>query len=238
MYSYEERLRAVKLYIKYDHSISAVIRKLGYPFHQALFHWYQEYQTYGDLRIAQYGCADARRTTKEAEVYYQLWSKSIGANEAVKTLAKYYDIKYNDSPTYKLLKTYARDVETGWISPNADFGNYLKLYNRIQNEIVGTKTQNGIEITGQRKHFMQRVLGTMVDPKKYKEDHRIIRRSGVSVDNIKNALFNPEKVDSVVVRADGKRSVRFIGEYCTVSVNVDTGELIQTNPRKRGKRHV
>lgn len=30
MYSYEERLRAVKLYIKYDHSLSAVIRELGY----------------------------------------------------------------------------------------------------------------------------------------------------------------------------------------------------------------
>ena len=34
MYSYEERLRAVKLYIKYDHSLSAVIRELRYPSHR------------------------------------------------------------------------------------------------------------------------------------------------------------------------------------------------------------
>lgn len=53
MYSYEERLRSVKLYIKYDHSISSVIRELGYPSRQALLQWYREYQIYGDLRIPQ-----------------------------------------------------------------------------------------------------------------------------------------------------------------------------------------
>ena len=31
MYSYEDRMKAVQLYIKYDHSISSVICKLGYP---------------------------------------------------------------------------------------------------------------------------------------------------------------------------------------------------------------
>ena len=51
MYSYEERLRAVKLYIKYDHSLSAVIRELGYPSHQALLQWYREYITQGDLHV-------------------------------------------------------------------------------------------------------------------------------------------------------------------------------------------
>ena len=52
MYSYEERLRAVKLYIKYDHSLSAVIRELGYPSHQALLQWYREYMTQGDLHVS------------------------------------------------------------------------------------------------------------------------------------------------------------------------------------------
>ena len=51
MYSYEEWLRAVKLYIKYDHSLSAVIRELGYPAHQALLQWYREYITQGDLHV-------------------------------------------------------------------------------------------------------------------------------------------------------------------------------------------
>lgn len=72
MYSYEERLRAVKLYIKYDHSISAVIRELGYPSHQALLQWYREYQTYGDLRITQ--IRQGKYTPKQRRVavaYYQ-----------------------------------------------------------------------------------------------------------------------------------------------------------------------
>ena len=31
MYSYEERLKAVKLYIQYDRSYASVYRELGYP---------------------------------------------------------------------------------------------------------------------------------------------------------------------------------------------------------------
>lgn len=31
MYSYEERIKAVKLYIKYDLSIADTLRELGYP---------------------------------------------------------------------------------------------------------------------------------------------------------------------------------------------------------------
>ena len=61
MYSYEERLRAVKLYIKYDHSLSAVIRELGYPSHQALLQWYREYITQGDLHAK---CVRRRRRCK------------------------------------------------------------------------------------------------------------------------------------------------------------------------------
>lgn len=75
MYSYEERLRAVKLYIKYDHSLSAVIRELGYPSHQALLQWYREYITRGDLHAK---CVRRRRRCKytmeqrgAAVAYYQ-----------------------------------------------------------------------------------------------------------------------------------------------------------------------
>ena len=31
MYSYEERMRAVKLFIQYDHSYASIKRELGYP---------------------------------------------------------------------------------------------------------------------------------------------------------------------------------------------------------------
>ena len=75
MYSYEERLRAVKLYIKYDHSLSAVIRELGYPSHQALLQWYREYITQGDLHTEcvrhRRRCKFTMEQRKAAVAYYQ-----------------------------------------------------------------------------------------------------------------------------------------------------------------------
>lgn len=161
-----------------------------------------------------------------AEEYYSGWSKDIGLNNSVKNLAKYYDIKYNNPPEYELLKRYARGVEAGWISPNADFGNYKAQYSRIQTEFVGKTAISGTKIEGQSEHFMQRVLGTMVDPQKGAV------RSGVTLEDIADALFNAQRIGQAVTRSDGRRSVKLYGARCVVSINPDTGELIQTNPRK------
>lgn len=49
MYSYEERMKAVELYIKYDLSAADTVRKLGYPDRKMLVHWYQEYKETGKL---------------------------------------------------------------------------------------------------------------------------------------------------------------------------------------------
>ena len=50
MYSYEERLRAVKLYIQYDKSYASVFRELGYPpSNHTLKLWFREYEQNGDL---------------------------------------------------------------------------------------------------------------------------------------------------------------------------------------------
>jgi transposase-like protein len=43
MYSYEDRKKAVELYIKFDKSAVAVIRELGYPTYNMLKLWYREY---------------------------------------------------------------------------------------------------------------------------------------------------------------------------------------------------
>jgi putative transposase len=51
MYSYEERIRAVKLYIKLGKRTGATIRQLGYPTKNALKGWFREYEHGGDLRV-------------------------------------------------------------------------------------------------------------------------------------------------------------------------------------------
>ncbi|MFY8044409.1 MAG: IS3 family transposase, partial [Rhodoferax sp.] len=50
MYSYEDRIRAVKLYIKWGKRLNATIRQLGYPTKNALKGWYREYLNRQDVR--------------------------------------------------------------------------------------------------------------------------------------------------------------------------------------------
>lgn len=178
-------------------------------------------------QVVGFGNSQAAQANEEANGYYTQWSKSIGANNSIKTLADYYDLKYNNPPEYELLQRYARDVESGWISPNASFDNYSTLYHRIESEVVGSRTSNGLLITGQSEHFMQRVLGTAADPKTG------LLRSGVTIEDIQDALANgiPRSIRESV-KEDGSilRSQKFVSADCDVTVNPDTGKLIQCNP--------
>ena len=183
--------------------------------------------------VAGFGYREANAADKTAREHYKSWSKSIGVDTSIKTLAKYYDVKYNDTARYQLLQRYAKDVKSGWISPLVRFDGYEELYNRIQNEIVGKRTANGILLTGQSRHFLQRVVGTMTDPQQLKQNLRVIRRSGVGIDEIKRGLFSPVSVGRTRTGKSGFRSVKLVGLKCSVAVNPDTGELIQVNPLKR-----
>lgn len=45
MYSYEERMRPVKLFIQYDHSFASIKRELSYPNSRVTLNaWFAEYQ--------------------------------------------------------------------------------------------------------------------------------------------------------------------------------------------------
>jgi putative transposase len=50
MYSYAQRIRAVKLYIKLGRRLNATIRQLGYPTKNSLIGWYREYEQSRDLQ--------------------------------------------------------------------------------------------------------------------------------------------------------------------------------------------
>ena len=126
----------------------------------------------------------------------------------------------------ELRNLYLRQVKQGTVSPLCTFENYQRQYEAIQERIVGGTTSNGIRITGQSDHFMERVIGTKDDP--HTPNHR--PRSGVSVDAILDALSNPLNVCPPRTAPDGRISQRFIGRHGTVAVNPQTGVLIQCNP--------
>lgn len=70
MYSYEDRIRAVKLYIKLGKRTGATIRQLGYPTKNALKSWYREYQQSRDLP-ADYVLSRPKYSDEQKEVAVQ-----------------------------------------------------------------------------------------------------------------------------------------------------------------------
>ena len=78
MYTLEERMKAVELYIQSGCSEGTVIRTLGYPSHTALRNWYKEYLAAGQLRA---GSAPKPRYTQEQKAaaveYYAAHSATL-----------------------------------------------------------------------------------------------------------------------------------------------------------------
>ncbi len=72
MYSYEDRMKAVQLYIKYDRSAADTIRELGYPSRGVLVRWYREYEKHGDLRRGYERRTQYTLEEKKAAVNYYL----------------------------------------------------------------------------------------------------------------------------------------------------------------------
>ena len=78
MYTYEQRMAAVNLYIKYGKKAAAVIRELGYPNRHILVKWYQEYERNGDLHKAAFRKAKFSVEQKEAALeFYRTHGQSI-----------------------------------------------------------------------------------------------------------------------------------------------------------------
>lgn len=80
MYSYEDRLRAVQLYVKLGKRIGLTIQQLGYPTKNALKTWYREYQQSHELRAGYTRPAKFSQAEKERAVeHYLEHGQSIAA---------------------------------------------------------------------------------------------------------------------------------------------------------------
>ena len=187
------------------------------------------------VSVPKFGRSEASRASAKSQAHHTDWLKSINAQStSLNTVAKYYDARYNNTEEYRLLMQYANSVKSGWLSPLAGFDLYKSTHERIQTELVGKTTADGTVITGHTAHFMERMFGTLVDPDKLKYDLKIIRRSGVGYEVMRDTVLNPERINPVKTDSRGKRSVRLIGK-AIVTINPDTGQLIQLNPRSEQK---
>lgn len=81
-------------------------------------------------------------------------------------------------------------------------------------------TSDGIEVKGYKTHFIDRVIGTYQDKDGY-------AREGVSVDEVIYVLQNSKTQKDKI--KNGLKSRTYFGVDSTVTINPDTGILIQTN---------
>ncbi|MEO7886965.1 MAG: transposase, partial [Polaromonas sp.] len=73
MYSYEDRIRAVELYIKLGKRVRPTVRQLGYPTKNALKGWHREYEQRLDLPVGYAGRPPKySQAQKEAAVEHYL----------------------------------------------------------------------------------------------------------------------------------------------------------------------
>ncbi len=166
------------------------------------------------------------KATTETEKFSEKIIEKTGTKSR-KVLENYTNLLYNNTlpkdDTKQALEAYNRSIASGELTPMASFELYQAISEEIDNTVVGTTTSNGIVVKSKSEHFIARVIGSVAQ-----------KRSGVSIADVVLALTKPDRIDPVGMNAEtGQKSQRFIKNHvCAVTINPDTGNLIQTNPRE------
>lgn len=178
-------------------------------------------------QAAGFGQKQAQAAVRGSERAYQDWAKSMGVNNSIETLAKYYDVKYTDSPRYALLQGYVRAVERQDISPLVGFAEYERVNRELLERVVGVTAGNGVTIESFTTHFIDRVIGQTSTPHKG-------MRTGVSIDDVLDALQNPIVYGRIRNFDDGDIRQTLTGGRADVTISIRDKRIIQTNPSKGG----
>ena len=166
--------------------------------------------------VAGFGKGEAGKSQWEARKYYQWFRKaySLEGQGMRKTLASYYDMKYNNPPEYKLFKKYVLSVERGEVSPLLGLSTYREKAHLIDEQLVGLRTPQGVEIKDYSSHFVGRMIGHSAPNKKY-------NRTGVSIEDLKRCITHGEE------RTSGHEdTIMLVGSGCQVTYNPKTGVLV------------
>ena len=144
--------------------------------------------------------------------------------DAPENLAELQRMKYTSPDEWSFFKEFAAQRRKGYITSEVSLNKLRGVYAQAAEALVGQKTSNGIEIKSVSVHFAARVIG---NPEK--------KRKGVTIESCVEAITNPIRIDPIH-EENGKRSQRYWTYGTTVSVNPDTGTVIQTNPNSKKRK--
>lgn len=134
------------------------------------------------------------------------------------TIEEFAKIKYNEDE-WKMFKAFTSSIKSGELSALADFELYKEISREMDEKLLGIVTSNNLTINGKSNHSIARVIGSIEQ-----------RRNGVQVDDILDALTNSESEILPVKEMKNGKSQKFRNKVVEVSVNPDTGIIIQVNP--------
>lgn len=183
------------------------------------------------ISVAKWNRSEAAKARNVANNEYREWSKSIGINTDPKTLAKYYDMKYNNPKEYELIKGYTNAVNKGDISPLTGYDLYKNTANEISQKLVGVVTKDGVEIKSFATHFVDRTLGQT------SETHTEMRQGTPiehSIEALTNGIISEPYIRKIKRGSEYVDDLRqhYTGTHAKVTLSLTENKLIQTNPRK------
>ena len=145
-------------------------------------------------------------------------SRDLQAEGNMPAIANSVDDSYHES-AQNLFRRYTSSIDSGELSPLADFALYQQINDEMDRLFNSVVTSNGIAITGKSSHSVARVIGSVEQ-----------RRSGVSVADVLHALTDENSEVLPIKELKNSRSQKFRSDKVEVSVNPDTGIIIQVNP--------
>lgn len=175
----------------------------------------------------------SKTTNATAEKYYENWAKSHNINN-IETLAKYYDVKYNDVERYRLLRGYVNAVNIGDISPLVGFDLYESTANEATEKLCGLVIDGKYKINGFVPHFIDRVIGQTSTSH---TGMRLGAKINFVEDSIKRPLMISQPRHTYITKGKKEyvdKRILITGRYCSFVYSITDKLLIQATPLTEG----
>jgi SPP1 gp7 family putative phage head morphogenesis protein len=164
------------------------------------------------------------KNLRDDSAQYEVYKNVVGSSNIPDSLDAFQDMKYTRPKDWWLLKGYKNAIRHGDISSLVGLDVYRSTAEKIETDLVGITTSDGILVTGYQNHFIDRVIG-QIEAGTAKSGYR----SGVKIEDCIQSLLSPGKIKT----SSNGESRLYDGLKAAVTLNPISGTLIHTNPRSK-----